>query len=357
MDQHRNDEPVDHQHADSDPQPDDAWRSEIDLAVHRADLDQLIRLIDRLCQEQEFEALLSLRHAALYAIGTGRQLWPVATLADYRLALLAPAEIAVAVLDDAGRFTLGPLSEVVAQNHTWEDLEPHLGSTPIACSIAHERALRDDTIDAESRSRLPPALDIDAVLHDWEPAYPLAIYRPDSAEFPTPPMPAANSTHRVTLPATRAEVLEDDDVRLAIEQLVDAWVRDSNGNCETTCVIGDASDALGALGLRRARLVGITGAEALAHLAWAGASGGAHGRRRGMALGRYGAWWTVAALLGEIDDWPLDPAVIGAGLDGFDWWWWDADEPLTGWNLNLVVSERCADDERLSWAIRAADGV
>lgn len=333
----------------------EAWRTEIDAAVHRADLDQLIGLIDRLCHEGEFDALLMLRRAALHAIQTGRQLWPVATLADYRLALLAPAEVATAVLDDAGRFTIGPLSEVIAQHHEWQQLEPHLDSTPIACSIAHERCLRGDIIDAESRADLPPALDIPAVLHDWEPAYPLAVYHHDSAEFPAPPVPTTATMPAVVIPDRGAEVLDDDDVSLAIEQLVDTWVRDSNGNCETTCVIGDAADALGALGLRRARLAPITGAEALAHLAWAGASGGAHGRRRGMALGRYGAWWTVAALLGALEDWPLDPAALGEGVNALDWWWWDADEPLTGWNLNLVVSERDGGDESLSWAIRAAD--
>ncbi|MEI2421275.1 hypothetical protein V6O07_13460, partial [Arthrospira platensis SPKY2] len=110
----------------------------------------------------------------------------MATLAEYRLALLAPADIATAVLDDPGRFTIGPLSEVIAQHHEWDELEPHLGPTPIACSIAHERALRGDIIDAASRSRLTMALDIPATLHDWEPAYQLAIYHHNTAEFPTP---------------------------------------------------------------------------------------------------------------------------------------------------------------------------
>ena len=45
-----------------------------------------------------------------------------------------------------------------------------------------------------------------------------------------------------------------------------------------------------------ARLAVLTPAEALAWLAWAGASGGAHGRRRGNAIGRFGAWWVLAAL-------------------------------------------------------------
>ena len=37
-------------------------------------------------------------------------------------------------------------------------------------------------------------------------------------------------------------------------------------------------------------------------MAWTAASGGAHGRRRGMAAGRFSAWWTAAALTGLLDD-------------------------------------------------------
>ena len=78
-------------------------------------------LVDTLCAEANWPLLLELRNRSRAAVITGRQLWPAATLAEYRLALWAPAEWATQVLDeDSGRFTIGPLTEVVAQNHRFE---------------------------------------------------------------------------------------------------------------------------------------------------------------------------------------------------------------------------------------------
>jgi hypothetical protein len=87
-------------------------------------------------------------------------------------------------------------------------------------------------------------------------------------------------------------------------------------------------------------------------LAWAGASGGAHGRRRGGALGRFGAWWIATALAGATDDWPLDPDEMGELVAGLRWWWWDAFEPRTGWELQIAVED---PTEGYAWAISARD--
>lgn len=322
---------------------------QIATLVHRADLDGLIRLIDELTTERDFTALRRVRESARSAVATGRQLWPVATLAEYRIALRAPAAEAVGVIDDlAGRFTIGPLSEVIAQDHTWRELAPLLDTEPVACSIAHERALRGEMIDTDSLRRFPEALDIPAVIQPWEPIYAVATYRDDGAEFPAPPVPVADTDIECISGAERL----DDDVEQAVRQLLEAWTVSSNGHAEVVCVNGSVAEALGALGVRRARLAPITGAAALALLAWAGASGGAHGRRRGAAIGRYGAWWVLGALADVLDDWPVAPDLLGATLADLDWWWWDAAEPLTGWNLNLAVMDR---RDRVAWAIRASD--
>ena len=88
---------------------------DLDAIIHRADLDGLVRLVDTLCAEANWPLLLELRNRSRAAVTTGRQLWPAATLAEYRLALWAPAEWATQVLDEeSGRFTIGPLTEVVA---------------------------------------------------------------------------------------------------------------------------------------------------------------------------------------------------------------------------------------------------
>ena len=245
-----------------------------------------------------------MRDRSRQAVETGRQLWPAATLAEYRLALLADSEYVAAVLDESdglsGRFTIGPLTEVAAQHHSWGDLVDHLDRGPRAAFVAHERAIRGEPIDAVD---LAPVLDIPTTLQPWEPQYALATYNDVGAEFPMPDLP---DDWGDIVAAPGAEVL-DDDVELAFRQLVEPWLIESNGRAESICVVGDLGDALAALGVRRARACEIEPSDAIAWLAWAGANGGAHGRRRGAASGRFGAWWLLAALGDLLDDWPLDP--------------------------------------------------
>jgi hypothetical protein len=75
----------------------------------------------------------------------------------------------------------------------------------------------------------------------------------------------------------------------------------------------------------------------MARMAWAAASGGAHGVRRGAALGRFDAWWAAAALTGL--DWPPDPDTLGAAIDRLAWWVWDDGLPGTGWILRLAAAD------------------
>ena len=111
---------------------------ELDVLLHRADIDGLIRLLDSLCASRRWGDVLAVRDRSRAAVQTGRQLWPIATLAEYRLALWAPPEWAATVLDDeSGRFTIGPLSEVAAQLHTFADLRPHLDNDHRLGFLAH----------------------------------------------------------------------------------------------------------------------------------------------------------------------------------------------------------------------------
>ena len=156
----------------------------------------------------------------------------------------------------------------------------------------------------------------------------------------------------MTLPDRAPERLDDDAVELAVRQLVEPWTTSSNGRADVVAVDGDAAGALRALGVPAARWVPLSTADAVAWLAWAGASGGAHGRRRGAAAGRFGALWLVAALVDAVDDWPLPLDELGALADGLRWRWWDAHEPATGWQLQLAVEDPA---EGLAWAISARD--
>jgi hypothetical protein len=106
-------------------------------------------------------------------------------------------------------------------------------------------------------------------------------------------------------------------------------------------------------------------------MAWAAASGGAHGRRRGAAAGRSAAWWAATELTGL--DWPPDPEELAREINRLRWYRWDPVEtsvpppdasrgaaPLPGalrgawggWNLHLAVEDL---DDGWSAAIAAED--
>jgi resuscitation-promoting factor RpfA len=329
-------------------EPDDR---ELDDLIRVVDLDGLIGLIDGRCTDGDWAGLLRLRDRCTAAtVETGRQLWPAATLAEYRLALLAPDEWAATVLDgESGRFTIGPLSEVIAVGHTWAGLFEHLEPVPIAMFVAHERAIRGEAIPQVELATLPPVLDIPAALQPWEPTYPVSVYTSAGAEHPEPP--SSGEFVDVTTPP-EPTIVDDDSTALAVRQLLEAWTSASTGRAESVCVEGDRLDALAALGVRSARIAAIPATEAIARLAWAGASGGAQGRRRGMAIGRFSAWWLLGALGDLHDDWPPTIGDVEELLANLRWYRWDAHEPAGGWRLQLVVEDV---EEGLAWAINASD--
>jgi hypothetical protein len=322
---------------------------DLDTRIHAADLDGLVRMIDDRCASHDWSGLLRVRDRSRQAVDTGRQLWPAATLAEYRLALLGPADIVAIVLDESdglsGRFTIGPLTEVAAQRHSWHDLESMLDRGPRASFIAHERAIRGEHIDAPD---LAPVLDIPTVIQRWEPAYAVATYSDDGAEFPMPDLPADWTPIE---PTPGAEELVD-EVDQALRLLVEPWVTASNGRAESVCVVGSLGNALGSLGLRRARVREMSADQAIAWIAWAGSSGGAHGRRRGAAAGRFGAWWFVAALGDLLDEWPIDPDRLGELVGELRWFRWNAFEPDVGWSLQIAIED---PSENVAWAIVASD--
>lgn len=327
---------------------------DLDGLIHSADLDGLVRMIDDRCSAGDWSGLLRVRSRSRRAVKTGRQLWPAATLAEYRIALLAPPPFVGVVLDESdgfsGRFTIGPLTEVAAQHHTWSELAPHLDRGPRATFVAHERVLRGEELPADVADVLPPVLDLPFTLQRWEPGYPVASYTELGGEFDRPVLP--NAWEPVPIGASnRIAVLDDDDVELAVGQLVEPWTTSSNGRVEVACVDGDGAAAITALGVRSARWCELDAADALAWIAWAGGSGGAHGRRRGAASGRFGVWWLLAAL-GQFSEFPPRPGELDELLGQLRWWRWDALEPEVGWQLQLVIEDR---EDGTAWSIVATD--
>jgi hypothetical protein len=328
---------------------------ELDALIQRADLDALVRLVDNRTAARDWRGLRAARDGCRSAVATGRQLWPVATLAEYRLALVSPAEWAAPmVADDAGLFTIGPLTEVIAQHHTWETLRPFLPATPGAAVVAHERVLRGERVEPSSVADLPNVFDLPYDLAPWEPTYVLATYGDDGVDAPAPPTPTAPAVSPAAA-GPPAERLDDHTVELAVRQLVETWTASSNGRAEVACVEGVRDDAVRALGLSTWTTRSMTVAEALAWLAWAGASGGAHGRRRGAALGRFGALWVLAALLDLTDDWPVRLDELGDRARSLRWAWWEPPGGTEhGWRLQLAVEDL---DDGHAWAISAVDAV
>ncbi|MCE9623593.1 MAG: hypothetical protein K8R99_14745 [Actinomycetia bacterium] len=316
--------------------------------VQRADLDGLVRMVDSLCASKDWAALADLRDRSRAAVLTGRQLWPAATLAEYRLALWAPEEWAATMLDESsGRFTIGPLTEVAAQHHTYEALARHLDGGPRAGFVAHERALRGEAIPDDA----PNPLDIPFEIQRWEPEYSLATYSDEGVDAPGPALPPADQ-FRAAKPKATITRVDDVSVTLAVRQLLDTWTAASDGKVEVVCVEGDAATAIEALGIEQPHLAELSAADALAWMAWAGASGGAHGKRRGAAAGRFGAWWLLAALGDLLDDWPVQPGQLHVLADELSWYWWRGDRPESGWSLQLAVEDK---DEGYAWAINAHD--
>jgi hypothetical protein len=238
---------------------------------------------------------------------------------------------------------------VAAARHTWAELAPHLPTSPEATFTAHERVVRGEDLAGDERVD-PAVLELPLGLADWEPDYPLAVYRASEAQFPERPLPRLAA---VDLPGP-TPVIDDLDATAALAELAGAWTTESNGRARAVAVAGDATGAVAALTSSASALMAeVDLPAALAGMAWTAASGGAHGRRRGMATGRFGAWWALVALTTGLDRWPPDPDEVGAAGVGLRWYRWDTPTATTtGWSLRLAVEDPVRGR---AWAVEATD--
>jgi hypothetical protein len=312
--------------------------------VEASDSDGLIRFIDGLCSAREWDGLAEVRHRCVQAESRGKQLYGVVAFVDYRQALEAPAELAAEVIvDGAGRFALGPLWEVAASTNTWAELSPYLDSPRMRALVAAERVLRGEPVSGD--------LDIEVlgtpfVLMPWEPDYREAVYRSDRADFPAPdPIPLEPLSG-----GADGEPADDPDSEEALFGLVRTWVEESNGIAHVVTVEGTAMDAIAAVASGPAAGAAVAFSDALALMAWAGANGGAHGSRRGGAVGRAAAWATVGALADL--DWPPDPSEMETAGARLQWWRWEHARQVGGWHLGLAAHDAA---EGLAWAISGRD--
>lgn len=349
--------------------------AELQPMVDAADDAALLRGIDQLCDLGAWDELVELAHRCDEAAEFGRQLWGVRQHIEYRLALEAPpAWAAPVVRPGAARFALGPLTEVVAERFAWAEIGPHLDDAIAAAVVADERAQRGEDLRGEA---VAATAELPLALAPFEPAgYARPVYRDREARFPAPSAPEAGDAEPVADPArpapdATATGAATDEAITILDEVVAQWTAGAIGRdvgappagpgeagVRTVRVDeGHGHRAIAALaGGRPVRAAACSTPQAMAWLQWAGASGGAAGRRRGGAAGRFLAWSALAAVAGY--RWPavVDDDVVAdlaEGADELTWWrWWRDDQPDAGWVLRLAVADPV---DEVAYAIEAVD--
>jgi hypothetical protein len=317
--------------------------------IETSDLDGLVKAIGRMVAAGDWEGIDELILRCDEAVERGKQVWGAREYAEYRIALDAPADRAARVLHiGAGRFAPGPLWEVAASTHTWGELGGHIESTTIAVSVYQERALRGERIP--EKDQLSGIAEVPLYPESWEPSYLVATYRPDGVDVPGPEL---GDLAWVDLgePVKPVDELEACD---ALLDVVRPWLDESSGRGEAVAVEGGAHHAIRALGPHRVRVAPVALETAVQLMAWAGASGGAHGRRRGTPGGRAAAWWALASVLGLYEDWPVDGGELGEAAATLRWFAWDPGDQAGGWAYHLAVED---PEIGVAWAVSAVDAV
>ena len=325
--------------------------------VAAGDLDALVDHVGRLCAAGDWEGLWDLRRRCRSAHERGHQLWPIASLVEYRCALDGPGPwAATAVEEGTGTWTLGPLPEVAASTHRFADLAPSLTPGPAAAQFARERAALGEALDGVDgdpwRHLLPPDDGVPLAHQPWEPVYPAATYHPAAADFPAPPALPPDAFLPLDPPLTPAPVVDDPMATAALRELTAGWATgwDTGATARATAVEGDAHAAVHLVCPDAATLAPLSSGQAIERMVWAAASGGDTGRRRGLAAGRFDAWWAVVALAGATDDWPLPPDEVGELAASLRWFTFTDPTDAVGWHLRLAAED---PDEGLAWALDA----
>ena len=314
--------------------------------IEASDLDGLVRHIDGLSAGREWDRIQLLIDRCGEAVERGKQVWGAVHYAEYRLALDAPGNVAAGVLyPGAGRFAAGPLWEVAASTHTWDELADHIADPSVRTLVAQERALRGDSVPSDAAG---PVSELPLRPCAWEPIYKAAEYRSDGVDIAGPELPDLAWAEL----GDPGRIIDDAETCDALLDVVRPWLDESSGRGEAVGVEGGAAAAIRALGPHRVRLASIELADAMQVMAFAGASGGAFGRRRGTPAGRAAAWWAIAALLGMDEEWPVDPDELGAAAASLHWCAWDPGDQVGGWSFHLAVED---PGDGLAWAVSAVD--
>ena len=313
----------------------------IGAAIASNDLDALNRLVDEFSSQRAWESLLQLRDRARAAFERGYQLWPAAAHAAYRIALDAPGEFAALVLDDqGGAFAFGPLPEVVAATHDYEEIAPYAIKNPALTHFAYECVVRGEDLRTE-RIEHGEMYSVPLWLGAWEPDYLLAEYHRDRADFADPDPIVGRPANLSVADRVQRIDAECDETLVALRDVALAWQRSSEAVVRVVAVEGAAIDAVSVLAQSDGvRIASLSGAEAVQRVAWAGSHSGPHGRRRGAAAGRDVALHAAALMVGFDARDDIDIEELGGAVSEVNWLWWQGPDVSTGWSLRLAVEDR-----------------
>src|SRR5258708_4651256 len=204
---------------------DEPRQLDLEDLVEAAEANPLPRRGDAPCAAGAGDALAQRARRGREASERGKQLGPIAEHIDSRLALEAPPAYAASVLTPAaGRFAFGPLTEVAASTHTFDELEPHLPSPQVAGVVAAERVLRGEVLTGRPEAHAE-VLELPMYLEAWEPPYMLATYKAHEIQAPSPEvaqLPAEGS-------AADAAPIDDAELHRPLLDLATTWVTGSGG--------------------------------------------------------------------------------------------------------------------------------
>lgn len=324
----------------------------LDELIEHNDPDPLLREIDRRSSQRDWQGVLEIRNRCNAATERGKTLWGVAEHAAYRIALEAPGELVGEIIATVtGPLALGPIPEVAASTHAWEEMAAHIEDGPLRGITAYECiALGEDLSSDASLAAHHAAFEIPLRLFTWEPEYPKAEYLDAEARFPAPFITA---TEERSLAPDDHDPLDERQIIETWRALVAPWLSQSNGTAQITIVEGNVDSAIAAADESATTLARIETSQALQWMCWAGASGGAHGRRRGLATGRNLTWLAIAEACGLLENGELPGGdELGEHVKSLEWWTWGDLDHTNGWDLRLAVHDPI---DEISIAINAHD--
>lgn len=330
--------------------------------INAGDQTKVMQEIDRLSDADDWYGLLELSsRCRIASTERGKPLWGCAAHAEYRIALDASPQVAALVMDtELGPFALGPVPEVVASAHDFEEMLVHIPTriTPQWEMFVYECVARGDDVvagglDVDVAARLEADHEVPLVLSSWEPEYSAPKFRKDKVEVNRPALLSLRelSTSKIETGGNETgedETISDPDSTSALYALVASWCSQSNGVARVVAT-ESLQSAVHYVDPSAKDVVAVDAAAAVSAMVWAGADGGAHGKRNGLARGR-ALMRNALASLGDAD--LRDEEAFGRTLKEFSWFSWDVPRTGQGWSLALAAQDNV---DQVAFAVFATD--